>query len=289
MYEDPAHQVIIRAFRIAGLAGTKCRPLHLALALAETDGDMGETLRPIRVEPSVDTGRGGGAGSSYLVGQTQSAASEFSKSRGKPRGVAHLAVAVLDQGDEEMLQLLGEAGVDVAVVRRAALQELGAPLDLGLVTMPPLTPAGTLDRPALDVDQLDPRVWRVLTWRQEHLPLSRVHRAGQLAALESLEQRAAWRLADEAGVDDDQRYSLLDRHHRAVEQRLAPVREQFGHPHRPTATGESGWIPGRRRRRVLNFMVGWPTWFANRGVGLRDRWFRLTSARAYAGQPGLEG
>lgn len=288
MYEDPAHQVIIRAFRIAGLAGTKCRPAHLALALAETDGDIGETLRPIRVEPSVDTGRGGGAGSSYLVGQTQSAASEFATSRGKPRGVAHLAVAVLDQGDEEMLRLLGEAGVDVAVVRRAALQELGAPLDLGLVTMPPLTPAGTLDRPALDVDQLDPRVWRVLTWRQEHLPLSRVHRAGQLAALESLEQRAAWRLADEAGVDDDQRYSLLDRHHRAVEQRLAPVREQFGHPH-PTATGESGWIPGRRRRRVLNFMVGWPTWFANRGVGMRDRWFRLTSARAYAGQPGLEG
>lgn len=285
--DDRAHQVIIRAFRLAGMAGTKCCPAHIALALAESDGDIGETLRPIRVEPSVDIGHGGGAGSSYLVGQTQSAASEFAASRGEPRGLAHLAVAVLDQGDEEMLRLLVEAGVDAAVVRRAALRELGAPLDLGIVSMSPLTPAGTLDRPALDVDRLDPRVWRVLTWRQEHLPLFRVHRAGQLTALESLEQRAAWRLADEAGVDDDQRYSLLDRHRCAVELRLAPNREQFGNPY-PTATGESGWISGRRRRRVPNFMVGWPTWFANRRVAMRDRWFRLTSARAYRGQPGLQ-
>lgn len=287
MHEDPAHGVIIRAFRLAGLAGTECRPAHVALALAETDGDIGEALHPITAGLPVDTGRGGGVGSSYLLGQTQGAASEFAASRGEPRGVAHLAVAMLDQGDEEVLRLLAGTGIDAAAVRRTALQELGAPLDLGLVSMPPLMPAGTLDRPALDVDQLDPRAWRVLTWRQEHLPLSRVHRAGHLAALESAEQRAAWRVADEAEVDDDQRYSLFDHHRRAVEQRIAPVRAQFGHPH-PAGEGVSGWISRRRRRRAPNFLVGWPTWFANRRAGMRDRWFRLTSARAYRGQPSLK-
>lgn len=279
--------MIIRAFRIAGQARTKCRPAHLALALAETDGYIGEALRSIRAAPSVDTGRGGGAGFSHLLGQTQQAASGFAANRGEPRGVPHLAMAMLDQGDQEMLRLLVDAGIDAGAVRRAALQQLGAPLDLAVLSMPPLTPAGTLDRAALDIDQLDPRVWPVLAWRQEHLPLSRLHRAGRLAALESLEQRAAWRLADEGAVDDDQRYSLLDHHRRAVEERLAPIRAQFGHPHL-SGSGESGWIAGRRRRRVPNFLVGWPTWFANRRAGMRDRWFRLTSARAYRGQPSLE-
>jgi Clp amino terminal domain, pathogenicity island component len=285
--EDPADQLIIHAFWLAALAGTQCRPVHLAMALAETDGAVGGVLRPIRVQPSMDSGRGGGAGSSYLFGQLQQAASEFAASRGEPRLVAHLAVSMLDQGDQEMYRLLADAGIDAATVRRAALVALGARPDLAVIRMPPLTLAGTLDRPALDLDQLDPRIWRVLTWRQQHLPLSRVRRATHLAALESLEQRAAWRIADEAGVDDDQRYSLLDHHRRVVEQRLAPVQAQFGHP-QLSGTDMSSWIHARRRRRVPNFMVGWPTWFANRRVGMRDRWFRLTSAHAYRGQPGLD-
>ena len=279
--------VIIRAFRLAARSDTQCRPVHLAMALAETDGQFGEALRSIRVPPSTDSGKGGGAGSSYVLGQTQQAASAFAASRGQPRAAAHLAVAMLDQGDQEMRRLLADAGIDAAAARRAALAELGAPLDLEVIRMPPLTPAGTLDRPALDLDQLDPRAWRVLTWRQQHLPISQVRRATHLAALESLEQRAAWRVADDAGVDDDQRYSLLDHHRRAVEQSLASVHARFDPPRR-MGVDKSGWIRGRRRRRFPNFMLGWPTWFANRRVGMRDLWFRLTSARAYRGQPGLD-
>lgn len=94
--EDPAHRVIIRAFRLAAVTGARCWPIHLAVALAETDGDIGGVLRAIRVEPWVGTGRGGGFGSSFLLGQTQQAASEFAASRGELRGVGHLAVAMLD-------------------------------------------------------------------------------------------------------------------------------------------------------------------------------------------------
>lgn len=287
---DPAHQLIVRSFHVAAQAGTRCRPVHLATALAEDGGGIGHALRPLRAQPPINSGQPGhGNGSSYLFLQVQQAASEFAAGRGEPRGIAHLALAMLDQGDPEMLRTLAGAGINAAAVRRAALAELGAPPELEAISFPPLTPAGTLDRPALDLDQLDPRAVRVLSWRQQHLPLSQVRSRAHLAALESLEQRAAWGVAEEAGVDDDQRYSLLDHHRRAVEQRLGPAHAEFDRPSRssrPRANG-SGFIAGRRRRR-LTFMVGWPTWFSNRRAGIRDGWFRIISSPAYRGQPGVD-
>ena len=58
---------------------------------------------------------------------------------------------------------------------------------------------------------------------------------------------------------------------------------------RPLAT----FLAVRRRRtiwhkRVPSFMVGWPTWLANRRAGLRDRYFRLVTRSAYRGQPGRD-
>lgn len=286
---DPANHVIGEAFRLAGARGGQCRPVHLVQALAETGGELGEVLRPVRVEASAEATAGGGVGSTYVLGQTQAAASLLAVTRGEERAEPHLALALLDQADPEVLRLLEDAGIDAAAVRHAALRQLGAPVDLAPISMPPLTPAGTLDRPALDIEQLDPRAWRVLTWRQEHLPLGRVRSAGQFEALGSLEQRAAWRITDQARVDDDQRYSLLHHHRLAVEARLAPAQSRFGEAvSRSEVT--AGWDIARlrRRRRAPNFMVGWPTWFANRRVGIRDRWFRLVSTSAYRGQPRLK-
>ncbi|MHB8340620.1 MAG: hypothetical protein ACYDB7_05525, partial [Mycobacteriales bacterium] len=40
-----------------------------------------------------------------------------------------------------------------------------------------------------------------------------------------------------------------------------------------------------RRSRRMYFTVGWGTWLANRGVGLRDRWFRLRTMTAYRRAP----
>jgi hypothetical protein len=52
----------------------------------------------------------------------------------------------------------------------------------------------------------------------------------------------------------------------------------------------SGAIYDRRfrRRRLPNFMVGWPTWFGNRRRGLRDRWFRVKTRSAFRDQPDLD-
>jgi hypothetical protein len=257
------------------------------MALAGTDGAIGESLRPVGVQSPLEAIQGGGSSSGYLFDQTQRAASAFAASRGEPRTVAHLAVAMLDQADEEMGRWLTGAGINADAVRRAALAQIGAPPDLPVIPMPPLTPAGTRDRPALELEELDPRAWRVLTWRQQHLPLSRVRSAANLAALMSWEQRAAERVADQAGVDDDQRYSLLVQHRRAVEDRLGGIRAPVDDPD-PRGAAKAGGIARRHLRRVPNFMVGWPTWFANRRVGIRDRWFRLTRAPAYRGQPGLD-
>lgn len=125
--------------------------------------------------------------------QVQQAAQQLAADRGEPVGPAHLLVAVVDQGDPEALVLLAEAGLDRAAVRRAALAALGPEADLAPLDMPPLTAAGTLDRPPLTVEALDPRAWEVLRWRQQHLPLHRLKRRSHYDALSSLESRAATR------------------------------------------------------------------------------------------------
>jgi hypothetical protein len=157
--------------------------------------------------------------------------------------------------------------------------------------MPRLTPAGTMDRPPLPVEQLDVGAWRILCWRQEHLPLNRIRTAGDWGALSHLEEQATRRVADRFGVDDDQRSSLLVHHHRQVE-RLAhqahptvvETREQRIARHR---SGEIRWRRRRwhQHRFVPSFLVGWPTWFANRWVGLRDKRFWLLTRSSYQGQP----
>ena len=57
--------------------------------------------------------------------------------------------------------------------------------------LPPLTPAGTIDRPPLPVADLHGRAWTALRWRQDHLPLDRVSRRSDLDALSHLERDAA--------------------------------------------------------------------------------------------------
>lgn len=180
----------------------------------------------MRLDPQDSTSRSWRAGSTYVFGQTQTAAAGFAASRGEPLGAPHLLVALLE-GDPETQRTLTGAGMDTRKLRRSALHVLGAPTDLAPIAMPPLTPAGTVDRPPLDVEDLDPHAWRGLSWRQNHLPLDHVRRACDAAALAALEQQATWRIADHAGVDDDQRYSPLSHHRRAVDQRLTPVKVGF--------------------------------------------------------------
>jgi hypothetical protein len=289
------HQALVRAFRIASATGERARPVHLLAALGATGGPISEALTspgggPLFGDGDDSSSRGGG--SSYLLAQTQQAAQQLAADRGEQPGPGHLFLTVLDQADPEAMASLRRAGLEPSTLRVGALRILGAPVDLPPVPMPALTPAGTMDRPALRVDQLDPAAWDALSWRQEHLPLRRLRSAGRYHALCHLESRACSLIATRRGLDDDQRCSLSRHHLDRVEQLVAQAHPelieqrsaQTSFPIARMVTAQAH--PWRRwRRRWLGSTVGWGTWFSNRWVGLRDRWFRLLTIPDYRGAP----
>jgi Clp amino terminal domain, pathogenicity island component len=282
--------VLQRACLVAGETGELCRPAHLLAALAETAGPVSDALRPPGGGPLFQRGadpppvHGGGCG--YLVMQIQEGARELASDRGEAAGPEHLFLAVIDQSEPEAAALLAAAGLDIGALRSAALRILGAPPDMPAIRMPPLTPAGTLDRPALALEDLNPRAWQVMCWRQEHLPLRRLRRRSHYQALWHLESRAAWRVASRLGLDDDQCYSISHHHLEQVERLAAQakpglIQPRHGWPRHPIAMPVS--VVHYRRR--LSFALGWGTWFSNRWVGLRDRWFQFRTIPDYRGLP----
>jgi hypothetical protein len=280
------------------MSDTECRPLHVLAALAELDGAIGSALQSDGDRALYDgpfEQSGGGATSNYLCGQVQGGSQQYASERGEPMLPEHLLVVLIDQADSEVIARLAGVGLDPVRVRRAALAVFGEPLDRPVLDLPPLTPAGTMDRPPLEVEELDPRAWAVLVWRQQRLPLHRIRRVSHWYALSSAERRAAWKVADESGVDDDQRYSLLARHSAEVNARAhavhpsivdAPVDISTRRGYKSRAMIAQTLYGRRLRRRLVpNFMIGWPTWFRNRRVGMRDRWFRVRTLNTFRGQP----
>jgi Clp amino terminal domain, pathogenicity island component len=295
--DDPGDAVVLRALTIARDQGQRCRPVDLLAALAEVDGPIAESLRapggrPLFPEAAAKPGMRGGS-NGYLAAQAMSAAKRLAEERGEPMRPAHLLVAVLDQGDAEVTRALENANIRTTDARSSAQQVLGADSDLAPLTMPRITPAGTWDRPPIDISELDQDAWESLCWRQERLPLNRVRHKWHWSALSSLERGAAWRVANRYQVDDDQRYSLLSHHHDRVEAlahqahpELVETRQQLRERHQ---SGPYMRVVSRRQRvwarGVPSFMVGWPTWFSNRRVGLRDKYFCLVTLPNYRGQP----
>ena len=224
--------------------------------------------------------------------QAQGAAMALAESRGEPVGAEHLLIALIDQGSPPVLEALSRAGLDPGTVRRAAATAIGAP-GLPSTELPARTPAGTLDRAPLPVSDLDERAWTALRWRQDHLPFGRLHRSSDREALLHLERNEAWRVADRLALDDDQRYSLISHHASEVGRRVERARPDLPKPPsaRDRAQARATALSRRRRRRpgrtvaLRNVTVGWGTWFDNRRVGLRDRWFRLRTISSYRGAP----
>jgi hypothetical protein len=287
---DPYYEAIRRGFGFAHELDRRCGPVHFLVGIAEGHGraavaldpGQGRTLRAV-----VAAGPAGG-GAGYLHMQAQDAARSLAESRGEPPAAEHLLIALLDQGTPEVLLALSRAGLDPVAVRRAATQAIGAAGGLPPIALPALTAAGTLDRPPLPVTDLDGRAWSALRWRQDHLPLGRVRRPGDRAALTHLEWDAASRLAAQLDLDDDQRYSLIWHHASAVEKQVADARPDLGEsPSAAARRRARAMARGRspRRRQFSRLTVGWGMWFANRWVGLRDRWFRWRTIRFYRGAP----
>jgi hypothetical protein len=135
--------------------------------------------------------------------------------------------------------------------------------------------------PLMPIADLDPGAWSILCWRQEHLPLGHVRNGADRDSLVIIEGRAANRAAERFGLDNLHTHSLVVRHRQEVERRL---REAGPAP--ATAGRDGSHHTGRRQPHlphVLNFTVGWGTWFQNRQVGLRWRWFRLRTRSAFRG------
>jgi Clp amino terminal domain, pathogenicity island component len=269
----PYLEAIRRGFQLARELDRGCGPVHFLAGIAEGSGAAAAAL---------DTGQGPsvrevvadipGDGAGYLHMQAQGAAVALAENLGQQADPEHLLAALLDQGTAEVRQALDQAGLDPAAVRRAALAAIGA-ADRPPLVLPPLAPAGSMDRPALPVENLDRGAWNSLCWRQDHLPLDRLRRDQDREVLSSLERDAAWRLAGELGLDDDQRYSLVWQHADQVERRLATARPDLAR--RPRGPR----VP--RRSAFGNVMVGWGVWLRNRQANLRYRWFRFRTLRYY--------
>ena len=290
---DPYLEAMGRGFQLARELGCSCGPVHFLVGISEGDGPAAAALvagHGPSLREAVATAGGISGPGGYLHMNAQEAARSLAQARSERPGAAHLLIALLDQGTPEVARALSRSGLDPAAVRRAALAAIGADADVPAITFPALTAAGTMDRPPLPIADLEAQTWSALRWRQDHLPLERVRRRSDGDALSHLEHNAAWRLVQRPGLDDDQRYSLIWHHAEQVAQRLAEARPDLADSHsaagRPTAAMEMRFRPRRPRRpAVLNFTVGWGTWFRNRQVGLRDRWFRLRTIRYYRGAP----
>lgn len=282
MGQDEYHEVVGRGLQFARGLGRTPGPAHLLVGISLSRGAAAGALRGGEGRPSLREvvaawGDGSGSGEIWLHLQAQEAARQFTASLGQRAEPWHLLVALLDQGTPEVTAALTEAGIDPQATRQAALAAIGVAADHPPVPMPSPMPAGTLDRPPLPVDRLDERAWRVLRWRQDHLPLDRLRRRSQVGSLSRLEERAVLRLADKLDVDDDQRYSLLHHHADQVSRRVAAAR--------PDLTGPPRRRPRVRRPRPLILLVGWGAWLENRRTGLSDRLFRLRTRAAYRDCP----
>jgi Clp amino terminal domain, pathogenicity island component len=276
-------EAISRGFQFARELGHGCRPVHFLVGVAGGRGPAAAALaagagRPLRevVTAASDIPADSAA---YLHGQAQGAAVALADSLGQRPAAEHLLVALIDQGTAEVLRALSRAGLDPAAIRGAALVGIGAPAEQPAARLPPLAPAGSLDRPPLPVIELDERAWRVLAWRHDHLPLDRLRRAGHRQALSRLERDEASRLADRLSLDEDQRYSLIWHHDAAVEQQVAVARPALPGPPEPRVP----WP--LRSPGFLAVAAGWAVWVDNRRVNLRDRWFKVRTLRHYHAAP----
>jgi hypothetical protein len=287
-------QAIRRAFDFARETGSSCRPLHFLVGIAEGDGPAARVLTPPdgRSLRTVVTGMASAAErapAGYLHMQAQQGARSLADAQGQQCMPEHLLAALIEQGTPEVLGALSQAGLGPSAVRRAALSALGlAATARPAIAFEPVTPAGTLDRPPLPVAELDQAAWSALRWRQDHLPVGRLHRRWDTEALFRLERAAVWRLADQLGLDDDQRFSLTRQHEQAVDDRVADLRPEVarlrGDALRATSRARArARLRQMRRLRPLSFAIGWGAWFSNRWAGIWDRWFRLRTLAAYRG------
>ena len=107
--DGPGQRVVRRALSIASESNERCQPVHLLAALAEVQGPLATILKPARerwLYPRAEPPSNLGGGTGYLASQAVQAATRFATDRQEPFAAGHLAVAVIDQADTEVVKLL---------------------------------------------------------------------------------------------------------------------------------------------------------------------------------------
>ena len=248
-----------RAGELARRSGA-VNPAHLLAAVLEVSGPLGEMAG---VAPTASTQKADGGGGpapealahyDTMARQAIGSAGAWAGRRGTRAGPEDLLVVLVDQHSPSVVAALARMGPDAPRLRPAALRLLGLPGGYGPVALEPLPPAGTTDRLPLGIEDLPPEAWAALEARQGRLPLTRVRRRSDWAAVVINEQRAVVKMAGRQRLSDDVTSSLLHHHLQAV--------GRLGADAAPDVVLDPPGSPGGGPRLVLK--VAWFRWTAQR-------------------------
>jgi Clp amino terminal domain, pathogenicity island component len=292
--DDRCGAVLRNASTLARSSG-ELGPLHLLVALSEDDGPalrlltaphVPGGLRAVVLGDLAPTGSTVGWDSDAL--QVWNTANQWALDDSTRVAPEHLLVALAEQANPDVADACATAGVALDRARTVAMTLLGWNDGRTLALVKSGFPAGTGDQPPLPINQLPANAWAELQARLPRLPFARIRHTWQLGTLRGIEGDAAWRSADRHHVSDDDRYSMMHHHARAVDDLAAEAipdvvdlaRSEDEDEYELMRTRPFGEYVtlrlGHRTHRMASPLpTGWLTWFGNRRAGIRDKWNRL--------------
>lgn len=281
---DRGMAVVRRAAELARRSGG-VNAAHLLAAVLEVSAPLGEMAAVAHApaskkarpddEPAPETV----VPYDRMARQAIDSAAAWATRRGTRAGPEDLLIVLVDQHSPAVVAALARMGPDSDRLRKAALRILDLPDEYGPVALEPLPPAASTDRPPLGIEDLPADVWAALQERQARLPVHRVRRGTDWAAVVINEQRAVRRMAALRNSSPDETHALHHHHLRAVERRGAEAVPGIAvEPRsRSGAGGRGEHLAGPRPPRPVP--EGWGAWIANRRLALKVAWFRWTAQR----------
>lgn len=280
---DRGMAAVRRAGELARRSGG-VNPAHLLAAVLEVSGPLGEMAGVAHAPAPAKARRGEEPAPEAVVHydrlarQAIASAGAWAGRRGTKAGPEDLLIVLVDQHSPSVVAALARMGPESDRLRQAALRILGLPAEYGPVALEPVPAGATGDSSVLDIEELPAEVWAALQDRQARLPVHRVRRRTDWAAVVINEQRAVTKMAHRHNLSHDETYALHHHHDRAVQRRGEEAVP--GVVVAPPAGPGGGRVDHIARRRPSGLVPeGWVVWVHNRRVGLKTAWFRWTAQR----------
>lgn len=278
-FSERGRAAVERAAELARRSGA-VTPAHLLAAVLEVPGPVSE-VAALAHAPAPHHGEEPTESVVHydaLARQAIESAGAWAERRRVKAGPEDLLLVLLEQHSPSVVASLDRARLDSARLRRVALGVLGLPSDYGGVTLEPVPTSGMPDESILEIGDLPPEAWEELATRQARLPLRRVRRPWDWAAVTINEQRAVHKMASGRRLSNLETASFLHHHLRAVQRLGADAAPNVVPPPRRTAPGG-----GTGRPLVAGDASAgpgaWSAWLHNRRVGMKVVWFRWTAQR----------